>query len=901
MHWQKDAPSRILELIPYHNNNGRQEMDVSMHILPRDCGHRRRLICSVLIGVLPFITTRSEGDAERFPFVIPGYDATPSATNFSYLNPQPAGDAGFVRVQNGHFATDAGRLRIWGVNLGFAANFPTHEAAEKAAAHLAKLGVNGVRFHHFETAYSPSGILKKDGTFDPEMVDRMDYFMAQLHRHGIYANINLHVGNTPSKRSGLPGLGDAHYARADKHALHFMPEIQSEILAFWREMVTHRNPYRNNLRRADDPGIAQFEMCNENKFTEAGPGMLQRAPVPYRAVILKRWNQWLRDRYKDTSSLRTAWGKTNPSPAQPLAHSSQWGAESIPGWSFLDGGGKWPFAVTKRSENGHTVLRLKPQQEEQEASEHFWQQQFVFEPLNLNKGKMYSLRFDLRTDVARQSTVDLGITKNGFESLGLTQTIASSPEWKSYLYQFEASRNARDEGRLAIGFGNSLVAVELRNLELREGGGTTLLPTEQSIETGNVAIPDQKWVIPAQAAFKDFMHDTERAFYRGAKALLVEELGVKVPVTTTQANYQPADILAEFADFTDMHAYWHHPIFHGKEWSNQDWTVGSEPLEAFPFHTKWPRVSMLMRASWRHHGKPFTFSEWNTGEPGFFSAGGIPIAALLSALQDWDGFYFFNYQTGADWEVDGLRNYFSINGQPVKTALFSAFANLYRRGDLSALPEAISAAPGHQEGLGGLALRFRVGIDPALAPTDSHPAPTAEQLQERAAMLQETPDKTVRWDAREAEKAHIVLNTPATRAVWGLIGGRTFKIGTWELDISATERDYAVVVATSRDGKPLEQSNSILITAVGNAENPDMKWNADRTSVGKNWGTEPAVINGIPLTLRFPESQSARRIFALDGAGKRIQEIPIALSPNGHRVAHLGPKWKTLWYELSVD
>lgn len=82
--------------------------------------------------------------AERFPFVIPGDDATPSFTDLSALNATPAGAGGFVRIEDGHFVTDAGWLRIWGVNVCFGANFPAQADAGKVAAHLAKLGVNGV-------------------------------------------------------------------------------------------------------------------------------------------------------------------------------------------------------------------------------------------------------------------------------------------------------------------------------------------------------------------------------------------------------------------------------------------------------------------------------------------------------------------------------------------------------------------------------------------------------------------------------------------------------------------------------------------------------------------------------------------------------------------------------------
>ena len=93
-----------------------------------------------VLAVLPAnLSLGTASAAERFPFVVPGDDAIVSATDFSGLSPKGAGADGFVRVQDGHFFTGSSRLKIWGVNLCFGADFPSHEDAEKVAAHVAKL------------------------------------------------------------------------------------------------------------------------------------------------------------------------------------------------------------------------------------------------------------------------------------------------------------------------------------------------------------------------------------------------------------------------------------------------------------------------------------------------------------------------------------------------------------------------------------------------------------------------------------------------------------------------------------------------------------------------------------------------------------------------------------------
>jgi len=96
-------------------------------------------------------------NAQSVPFVIPGDDSSVSATDFSRLLDEPAGAKGFVHVKDGHFFTGDQRLRFWGMNLCFGANFPTHEEADKAAPHLAKLGCNAIRFHHMDMRDAPNG------------------------------------------------------------------------------------------------------------------------------------------------------------------------------------------------------------------------------------------------------------------------------------------------------------------------------------------------------------------------------------------------------------------------------------------------------------------------------------------------------------------------------------------------------------------------------------------------------------------------------------------------------------------------------------------------------------------------------------------------------------------------
>ncbi len=119
-----------------------------------------------------------------------------------------------------HFRRGGRDVRLWGVNLCFGADFPTHEDAPYVAERLAAAGVNTVRCHHMDTSRWPHGIWNaKDGkTIEPQALDRLDYFINELAKRGIFVNLNLHVGRAHSQYLGLPA--GEYRVRQDRRHLH---------------------------------------------------------------------------------------------------------------------------------------------------------------------------------------------------------------------------------------------------------------------------------------------------------------------------------------------------------------------------------------------------------------------------------------------------------------------------------------------------------------------------------------------------------------------------------------------------------------------------------------------------------------------------------------------------------
>jgi len=288
------------------------------------------LLCIPSFIVMVLLSCAVASADQLIPFVIP---ARPNPDSPISAPPAQAITSDSDRLVAGswHFFRNSQRVRIWGVNLSFGANFPAYEDAPHVAARLAAAGVNAVRCHHMDSARWPRGLWNaRDGkTIEPQALDRLDYFIDQLARRGIYANINLHVGRAHSKFLGLPEPNRKY----DKIVTIFTPALVDAQKEYARRVLTHPNPYRNNTRYADDPAIAFVEITNENSFFMwAAEQTLRTLPHYYAKILQQKFNLWLRAKYGSDDRLRKAWAqRTNPpgrrvglQPGESLA------AENIP-------------------------------------------------------------------------------------------------------------------------------------------------------------------------------------------------------------------------------------------------------------------------------------------------------------------------------------------------------------------------------------------------------------------------------------------------------------------------------------------------------------------------------------------------------------------------------------------
>jgi hypothetical protein len=833
-----------------------------------------------------------------FPFPMGGDAPNTGVADMSALNGGPIGPRDpRVTISDGHFVDGAGRrLRLLATNFTFSEAFPSHEKADALARRLASLGMNAVRIHHIDKECAPSGIWQKGtdrrDTFDPDQVDRLLYFIAALARAGIYTDFTLHVSReywrgADFSADGLAGAAERgrllpKYGKGLDRAFAPYVEMQRD---YARRILREPNPYRENVPLAEDPAVFLVEINNENTIFDLDAASL---PEYYQADLRRQWNDWLLARHGTTAALREAWGAEQPLGDDLLAGR----APAVEGPKFLrllpaDGG-------TVRVE-----LFAKPDEN--------WQAQLQWRGLTLEDGALYTLSFEIRANEPRTAPFTMRRQVADWSNTGLSGSVKVGREWKRHTQAFTARGTEPGLTRLDFPMGGAPMGVlEIRDISLRPGGRNGLLDGE-SLEAGTVSVANKGLGrTPRGLDWTRFLAETERAYGAAMRAFLRDDLGCRALVFDSQASYGGIRGLYREAlqqDVVDMHSYWQHPSFPRKSWDMSGWAIGNTPMSFAPDHA----ANLGRLAAWRVFGKPFTVTEYDHPAPNNASAEMFPMVAAFGALQDWDGVFQFDWGSSGHGE-NKIGRFFDLQNHAGKLAFLPAAAVLFRSGAVAPLHEefalglpADDLAPGvelpgdtlwalsHEAEKLGLSdagfLTRRVGV---------RLVPTATKLEPE--LTAGVPLSPLQWD----EKTPFRLDVPAAKVLVGRCTGARHDFKGATFDVEANASGFAAFALTAMDGKPLADSRRMLLAVAGNVENTGMGWNERRTSVGTNWGSAPTVCEGIAARVTVSTVAKNAKVYALDGKGRRLSEVPSELN-GGSLTFRTGPENQTLWYEVAAE
>ncbi|MBR4171612.1 MAG: carbohydrate binding domain-containing protein [Kiritimatiellae bacterium] len=848
-------------------------------------------------------------DDRMFPFVI-SYDAPMNVVNMSHLLDAPAGKNGRIRVKDGHFVNDKGRVRLHATNLTGPANFPTHAEAERLAARLARFGINCVRLHYFDSSYGTfmlppeQGILTEDfrtrRQFDPERRDRQDYLLSQFKKRGIYVNMNLHVARTLDARDGFaPGS-----PWANKGVDQFDPRVIEMEKEYARELLSHVNPY-TGLSYLKDPVVAVVELNNEDAlWCEYLHGGTDHLGEPYATVFRNQWNDWLLKKYASSERLQAAWRQQMRPLGEEMITEGKFDGPVVPDgktW-ILD---KGSADATLGAAEG--TLRMKVTKK---GDEYFPK---IYRRVVVKKDMPYTVSFRIRRTSKGTGEVGFAVAdrSKGWESLGLLTKITPTDKWATHTFSFYAPEDVATAEIQFTRFNEG--TFEIDDLSFKTGGASMDI-SSLSLEKGEIPIVKSRG-LASQAMTRDFYQflvDTEHAYWTGMRNYLQKDLGLEAPVSATQLGYSPPHLQAEM-DYVDNHAYWCHPSVR-KEWSIHNIAMVNSHGGC-----------ILSLAGQRVAGKPYTVSEYNHPYPLYYGAEGQPMLRAYGALQGWDGVFEYSYNNRQNAEPDHNEYFFSIVARTDVLAHFPACAAMYLRGDVKESTTKLVANLPYTEYFDRLVKRRSVGQGIAVATDGKLPTELGLIHQVAVDVTGKTPpvtkpvDTTASRRVATSDTGELVwnneipgagvwtVNTPNTKLFTGFPKGREFDLGGVKLAVGETKLGWATVSLTSHDATGFGtdgRATRILLAATGLSHNGGAKFtdhgNNMISSRDNDWGHGPTVIEGIPATITLPAPAAQTTCCALNERGEPKADVPVKADASGHAVIAISPAFRTVWYEIAV-
>lgn len=394
-----------------------------------------------------------------------------------------------------------------------------------------------------------------------------------------------------------------------------------------------------------------------------------------------------------------------------------------------------------------------------------------------------------------------------------------------------------------------------------------------------------------------------RDYYREMHAHC-RSIGVKIPITGTNWFFNPATLEAHNEmDFTDNHDYTH---------IAQQISFTNKTL------LKQKRNMLSVLAFGKVEDKPFFVSEWDENWPSKYRANTPILMAAGGCLQGWGGFTIHTYRYGTsekesitsrlgrDLVLGGsyYRGAFDDYNDPAKFGLFYHAALIMRRGDvrmgekLVALEAADhkSSPPFHRDNIHdgfdfGPEIHRVVTRLPGYTYTQkadlmlkrNEPAPWKD--------LDEFTSDTGEI-YRNAKGGYGHVDTPMTKAVYGFHAhGNEYALSDLSVHV---ENTFGTVAISSLTDQPINNSDNMLLTAVGLADNKGAQY-AENHTVQISNGTGPITIEVIQASIRMKTSVQGLRVRSVDYEGFYTGEIPSRYE-DGCYVFDIGGEFASMYY-----
>lgn len=340
------------------------------------------------------------------------------------------------------------------------------------------------------------------------------------------------------------------------------------------------------------------------------------------------------------------------------------------------------------------------------------------------------------------------------------------------------------------------------------------------------------------------------------------------------------------------------------------------------------RFSYLNGSARRVFGKPFQISEFNFSYPAPNRSEGGIIYPAMAALQDWNGLYRFCHANREDLIFSpgtGLEKWDMVN-DPARNIPERIAAMIFLRRDVAPAPESVASIVGDASsfepfqrfypantgavvfsaktgsvavaadgsrflnplpqdaaGLVNLSTEYRRTLSSLPVVPGNDPAAMERFAKQKKYALHAKEDSVTSSTGEiraDFKNGIFLLVTPRTEGIFfdrkGRIQGRC---------LSAGSDSQAAVAATSLDGKPLAESERVLLIHSTDMQNEGTVFSDDsmQTVLKSVHQKRPVTIlfrKGV-ADITFRTTLSSPKLYALDCGGRRIGEVPFRRTPNG--------------------
>ncbi len=391
--------------------------------------------------------------------------------------------------------------------------------------------------------------------------------------------------------------------------------------------------------------------------------------------------------------------------------------------------------------------------------------------------------------------------------------------------------------------------------------------------------------------FIEFLNGLQEQCIREQTRFLKDEIKLKAQVTdlNNHAQFTLAGLRAGL-DLVDNHQYWDHPSFPMQRWKypfvfhNQS-SIGQEAIA--------PRYLMSTRV----FGKPFTVTEFNVCVPNIWRVETPSLFGGYAALQDWDGLYRFAWSHGNA----GLRNlnrrlsWFDIVNNIQAQMADRIIHMLFVRGDVSPAgpayafefkPEQVRRQTGntlkgaYPADFQRIGLFGRIGsltqqmnfpgvkkVDPFQENWKKSLSKEADAALKKLSATGEITSSTGEITLNKNNKSLRIV-TPRSEVLTGsgTLAGNVIA--------SAKMNSYQTIALMSLDGKPLPESEKILLIQLTDLSNHGLRFEDKSRRILWDWGTLPQMLErgSADLALSLPRSMRIVPL-ELDGTPSK-QELP---------------------------